>query len=407
MFLAGLGNLITVPFGWLLAQLYRFTGSYGLAMIIFAVIVQLVLLPITAKSKKSMMKMSRIQPRIQEIQRKYANDQAKQQEAIRQLQTEEGVGMGCGGCLWSFVPMLILIPLFSVIREPLTYMLGASGEVVDGIAKVLGANTKETYWQVAAAQAIFNDPAKFSAVAGISAETLKGIDFGFLGLNLGANPQFNVFAWSAWNWANIGLFLIPIISAASQVLQMKISQKMNNSVITNDKGMADKEAADKSQANQSMKMMMWMMPIMSGWIGFTVPAGLSIYWFVGGVVRTVEDIYLTRYYRKVYDAEDAERMKKYQAQLALEEEKERVRAERRAANPEGITANTSKKKLQQKQREEQQAAKAAAAKEYAAKKGIQIEEESVKETMSGIPDRPWCKGRNYDPNRYGSNSTEE
>ncbi len=407
MFLAGLGDLVTIPFGWLLSQLYKFTGSYGLAMILFGIIVQLVLLPITAKSKKSTMKMSRIQPRIQEIQRKYADDQNKQQEAIRQLQQEEGVGMGCGGCLWSFVPMLILFPLFSVIREPLTYMLGASGEVVDGIAKVLGANTKDTYWQVAAAQAIFNDPTKFSAVAGISAETLKGIDFGFLGLNLGANPQFNVFIWDAWNWANIGLFLIPIISAASQVLQMKISQKMNNSVITNDKGLEDKEMAEKSQANQSMKMMMWMMPIMSAWIGFTVPAGLSIYWFIGGVVRTFEDVLLTRHYRKVYDAEDAERMKKYQAQLALEEEKERIRAERRAANPDGITANTSKKKLQQKQREEQQAAKAAAAKEYAAKKGIQIEEESVKETMSGIPDRPWCKGRNYDPNRYGSNSTEE
>ena len=407
MFLAGLGDLVTVPFGWLLAQLYKFTGSYGLAMILFGVIVQLVLLPITAKSKKSTMKMSRIQPRIQEIQRKYADDQNKQQEAIRQLQQEEGVGMGCGGCLWSFVPMLILFPLFSVIREPLTYMLGASAEVVDGIAKVLDANTKDTYWQVTAAQEIFNDPAKFNAIAGLTADTLKGIDFSFLGLNLGANPQFNVFIWDAWNWANIGLFLIPIISAASQVLQMKISQKMNNSVITNEKGMEDKEMAEKSQANQSMKMMMWMMPIMSAWIGFTVPAGLSIYWFVGGVVRTFEDILLTRHYRKIYDAEDAERMKKYQAQLALEEEKERIRAERRAANPDGITANTSKKKLQQKQREEQQAAKAAAAREYAAKKGIQIEEESVKETMSGIPDRPWCKGRNYDPNRYGSNSTEE
>ena len=407
MFLAGLGDLVTVPFGWLLAQLYKFTGSYGLAMIIFAVIVQLVLLPISAKSKKSTMKMSRIQPRVQEIQRKYANDQAKQQEAIRALQQEEGVGMGCGGCLWSLVPMLILIPLFTVIREPLTYMLGASGDVISEIARIGEFNTKETYWQVSAAQALLNDPTKFAGIAGITADTLKGIDFSFLGLNLGDMPRFNVFKWEVWNWANIGLFLIPIISAGSQVLQMKISQKMNNSVITNEKGMEDKEAAEKSQANQSMKMMMWMMPIMSAWIGFTVPAGLSIYWFIGGVVRTVEDMILTKHYRKIYDAEDAVRMAKYREQLALEEEKERIRAERRAANPDGITANTSKKKLQQKQREEEQAAKAAAAKEYAAKKGILIEEETVKETMSGIPDRPWCKGRNYDPNRYGSNSTEE
>ena len=92
---------------------------------------------------------------------------------------------------------------------------------------------------------------------------------------------------------------------------------------------------------------------------------------------------------------------------AIEAEKERLRAERRAANPDGITANTSKKKLQQQQQREQEAAKAAAAREYAAKKGIVIEEEDKPTVMSGIPSRPYCKGRNYDPNRYASQNTEE
>jgi len=113
--------LITKPFGYLLDYLYQFTTNYGAALIIFAVIVRLVLLPITAKSKKSMMKMSRIQPKIQEIQKKYANDQQKQQEAIQQLQREEGASMGCGGCLWSLIPLLILFPLYSVIRYPIQY----------------------------------------------------------------------------------------------------------------------------------------------------------------------------------------------------------------------------------------------------------------------------------------------
>ena len=137
----------------------------------------------------------------------------------------------------------------------------------------------------------------------------------------------------------------------------------------------------------------------------SVPAGLSLYWFIGGVVRTIEDTILTKHYRKIYDAEDAERMKRYQEQEAIEAEKERQRAERRAANPEGITANTSKKKLQQKQKEEEAAARAAAEAEYLAKKGIVAEPEEQKKTLSGIADRPNCKGRAYDPNRY--NSTEE
>ena len=401
-------KIITVPFGWLLSWLYQLTNNYGLAMIIFAVIVQLVLLPMTAKSKKSMMKMSRLQPRMQEIQRKYADDKAKQQEAIQALQREEGASLGCGGCLWSLLPMLILWPLFTLVRQPLTYMLGAGADVVSEIAKVMGVDGKATYFQVTAAQAIHQAPELFEGIKGITEATLRGIDFNFLGINLGAQPEWQVWASSwKWDWAHIGLFLVPVISAGSQVLQAKISQKMNNSVVTNDKGLVDKEAAANSQANQSMKMMLWMMPIMSLIIGFTVPAGLSLYWFVGGVVRTIEDALLTKHYRKVYDAEDAERLKRYEEQQRLEAEKERNRAEKRAANPDGITENTSKKKMQQKQRAEQQAAKAAAAKEYAAKKGLPAEEEPIRETMSGIPDRPYCKGRNYDPNRYGSNSTEE
>ena len=406
-------KIITVPFGWLLGQLYHLTGNYGIAMIIFALAVQTVLLPIRAKSKKSMMKMSRLQPRVQDIQRRYAGDQQKQNELIQKLYQDEGASMGAG-CLWSFVPLLILFPLFTVIREPITYILGDGEnaakivEVIKGLDPSLFNAKMATYDQVFAAQAISKYAAELKeAIPGISAATLAGINFDFFGINLGAIPQFNIFnaAW-VWNWANIGLFLIPVISAGSQVLQMWISQKLNNSVITDEKGVQDKEAAEKSQAAQSTKFMLWMMPLMSLWIGFTVAAGLSVYWFIGGVYSTVSDIIMTKRYRKIYDAEDAVRIAKAMEEDRIEAEKERIRAERRAANPEGQTQNTSKKKLQKKLQQEEAAAKAAATKEYNAKKGI-VEEEDEKTVMSGIPGRPYCKGRNYDPNRYASNSTEE
>ena len=185
---------------------------------------------------------------------------------------------------------------------------------------------------------------------------------------------------------------------------MWISQKTNDSVITDEKGVQDKETAKNSQANQTNQVMMWMMPLMSLWIGFTLAAGLSLYWFIGGVFRMITDPIMTSHYRKVYDAEDAVRLQKALEAERIEAEKERVRAERRAANPDGITTNTSKKKLQKQQRDQEQAAKAAAAKEYAARKGISEDEEEEDDCMSGIPSRPYCKGRNYDPNRY---ATEE
>ena len=408
-------KIITVPFGYLLDWLYQFTTNYGVALMLFAVVVQLVLLPITAKSKKSMMKMSRLQPKIQEIQRKYANDKQKQNEAIQKLQQEEGATMGCGGCLWSFVPMLILIPLYSVVRQPIIYMLHESAEVAEAIVGIvkeglpdLFSGRNEYYSQLIAASHIpeFVDAIK-EKFPEIGSNVLEGVNFSFLGIDLGAVPEFNVFgsAWQ-WNWKHIGGALIPLLSAAQQVIAMKVSQRANDSVVTDENGIEDKETAKKSQANQTNKMMTWMMPIMSLWIGFTVPAALSLYWFIGGVVRMVEDIVLTKHYRKVYDAEDAVRIQKALEQDAIEAEKERIRAERRAANPEGITDNTSKKKLQKKQKAEEEAAKAAAAREYAAKKGA-VEEEEEKTTLSGIADRPYCKGRAYDPNRYSAESTEE
>ena len=409
-----LSDLITVPFGYLLNWLYQFANNYGWALILFAVLVKIILLPITAKSKKSTMKMSRLTPRIQAIQKKYENDQQKQSEAIRELYKEEGVSMG-GGCLWSFVPLLILLPLYTVVRQPINYMLHESAEVTEKIIAIIREqapamfSSNNFYDQMTAAPLIpqFAQAIK-EAIPDIGEATLEGVNFTFLGgIDLGAIPQFNIFAWEAYDWAHIGGFILPLLSAGIQVLSMFIATKMNNSLVTDEKGLEDKETAKKSQANQTGKVMMWTMPLMSLWIGFTVPGALSLYWFIQGVVSIIADTYLTQKYRKIYDAEDAARLQRALEQEAIEAEKERLRAERRAANPDGITENTSKKKLQQKQQKEQAAAKAAAAKEYAAKKGATEEESVEKTTPSGIPDRPYCKGRAYDPNRYAPINTEE
>ena len=407
-------KIITIPFGYLLDWLYQLTTNYGVALILFALVVQSIMLPISAKSKKSTMKMARLQPRIKEIQRKYADDKQKQNEAIQQLQKEEGASLGCGGCLWSFVPLLILIPLYQVVRQPIVYMLHESVEVAEGIVAIVKEGlpnlfTQNPYYnELLAAPHIpeFVDAVK-EKFPEVSARVLEGLNFDFLGINLGKVPMFNIFSpdWK-WEWSYIGGALIPLLSASQQIVAMKLSQRSTNSVVTDKHGMEDKETANKSQANQTSKMMTWMMPLVSLWIGFTVPCALSLYWLAGGVIRMVEDLVLTKRFRKVYDAEDAERLKKYLAEEAVEAEKERQRAERRAANPDGITENTSKKKLQKQQHQAEEAAKAAAAKEYAAKKGV-AEETEEKVTLSGIADRPYCKGRAYDPNRYSADTTEE
>lgn len=416
MFLAfSFWDIIKVPFGWLLSLLYDWTSNYGIALILFAVIVKLILLYPTAKGKKSSMKMSRLSPRIKALQKKYEHDQQKQSEAIQALYKEENVSMG-SGCLWSLLPLLFLFPLYAVVRQPITYMLGESAEVAAKIVEVIKAAKPEAfpagnyYDQMIAAPLISQFAAQIKeALPNLSAATLEGIDFTFLGINLGINPQWNVFAegWK-WTWGNIGSALLPVLSAGGQLLSIFISQKMNASVVTNERGLQDKEAAANSDQAQNGKMMMWIGPIMSLLIGYSIPGALSLYWFVQGLVSTASDVYLTAKYRKIYDAEDAIRLEKYLAEEAEEAEKERIRAERRAANPEGITQNTSKKKQQQKKQQQEEAARAAAMKEYQARKGNTVAEEPGENTtMSGIPSRPFCKGRNYDPNRYKNTDSEE
>ena len=403
-----IADIIQVPFGWLLKFLYDFTSSYGLALIIFAFIVKLVLMPATAKAKKSSMKLSRVSPQVKALQEKYKDDPQRQNAEMQALYKKEGVSLG-GSCLWSLLPLLILIPLYSVIRFPIQYMLGETKEVANTIIEAMrtiapdlltGTNGNEQL-VVAGNLSQYTDALK-AALPELSAETLAGINFSFLGIDLGAVPVFNIFgaAWK-WDWAHIGAFLIPVLSAGSQVLSMFVSQKMNNSVVTDENGVYDKETAQNSQTAQQGKMMLWMMPLMSLWIGFSIPAALSLYWFAQGIVSLIADVYLTYKYRKIYDAEDAVKIQRMRENEAIEAEKERIRAERRAANPDGITANTSKKKVQAAKQAEKEAQKAAAAAEYAAKKGMA--EERAAEKTAATQDRPYRRGRAYDPDRYKEN----
>ena len=403
-------EFIQTGFGYVLGWLYELTRNYGVALILFTVVLKLVLLYPTMRSKRSTMKMSRLTPQIQFIQKKYANDRQKQAEMTQALYKAEGVSMG-GGCLWSLVPLLLLFPLYAVVRQPIVYVfhetLETAGKIMNVIKEALPdlISQRNSYFEQMIAAPIL--PQFADKIEGLvsNPETLNGLKFTFLGIDLAAVPNFNFASWGSDLWSNLGLFLLPVLSAGSQVLTMLVSQKLNNSLVTNEKGVQDKEAAKNSDSAKTGKTMMYIMPLMSLWIGFTIPGAMSVYWLAQGLLGMFIDIILTNHYRKKYDAEDASKLRLAMEEEAREMEKERIRAERRAANPDGITQNTSKKKLQENKRKEQEAEKAAAAREYAEKKGITFEEAKEDLPMSGVKDRPYCKGRAYDPDRY--TKTEE
>lgn len=392
----GLSDIIRVPFGYLLDWLYTFTNNYGLALILFSLIVKLVLLPMSVKSKKSMLKMSRLSPQVKALEAKYGDDKQKYQLAVQQMYKEEGVSMG-GGCLWSFIPLIILLPLYYVIREPITYMMHNSRSISEAIVAFIQASGenlgKNSYYaQLAAAGHIGDYMEELKSLAVTANANLQAMNFQFLGIDLAGIPSFRF--WECEGWGEIGLFLIPVVSAGLQAASMWISQKMNNQVATNADGEQDTDAA--KAANQTNATMMLMMPLMSLWIGFSMPAAISIYWIAQAVFGAVQDYFLTKHYRKVYDEEDAVKQEIAAKRRAEEAEKERQRALRREQNPDGITDNVSKKKIRQQEKE----AAEKAAKAYEARKNP-VQESEEKKPLSGDPERPYSRGRAYDPAHYG------
>lgn len=400
----GLSDIIRVPFGYLLDWLHAFCKNYGMALILFSLIVKLILLPMGIKSKKSMLKMSRISPLVKSLEAKYGDDKQKYQQEVMALYKEEGVST-TGGCLWSFVPILIMLPLYYVIREPITYMLHNPRSVSAAIVAFLQASgvnlgSNPYYAQLAAASHLGEYTEELKQVAVTASANLSTLNFSFLGVDLAAIPSLKV--WTAHGWGEIGLFLLPLLSAGLQLVSMLISQKMSGSIATNADGEKDAEAA-KTAAQTNMTMML-ITPLMSLWIGYSMPAALSLYWIAQGLFTTIQDIILTKHYTKIYDREDAERQARAAQRRAEEAERERQRQLRREQNPDGIMENISKKKLKQQEKE----AAEKAAREYAAKKNpATAVADDENKPLSGDPERPYCRGRAYKADRYRKGASAE
>ena len=114
-------GILAKPLGFLLSWLYGMIGNYGISLIVVTVIVKLCLYPVYAKSIKSTMRMTEVQPKMQEIQQKYANDKATMNEKLAELYKEEGVSM-YGGCLPMIVQMIVIMGLFALLRNPMAYI---------------------------------------------------------------------------------------------------------------------------------------------------------------------------------------------------------------------------------------------------------------------------------------------
>ena len=116
-------EIILTPFAWLLQIFYSFCNSYGLTLVLFALVVKVVLFPLSLKGKRSMIQMNILQGQMQKLQKQYGKDRQRYNLEVQKLYEKEKVNP-MGGCLWSFIPLIILMVLYPIIRAPIHYMMG-------------------------------------------------------------------------------------------------------------------------------------------------------------------------------------------------------------------------------------------------------------------------------------------
>ena len=134
-------DILLRPFAWLLWLLYNLVDSYGIALILFAILVKLILFPFSLKGKRSMIQMNMLSSKMQKLQKQYGKDKERYNLEVQKLYEKEKVNP-MGGCLWTLIPLFGLLPLYSIIRQPLKYMMNLSAEQISSVACVLNWETK-------------------------------------------------------------------------------------------------------------------------------------------------------------------------------------------------------------------------------------------------------------------------
>ena len=392
-------GIFLMPFALLLKFFYDFFQSYGIALILFALIIKLVLFPFSLKGKRSMIQMNLLSGKMQQLQKQYGKDRERYNLEIQKLYEKEKVNP-MSGCLWSFIPILFLMVLYGIIREPLTYFMGLSIEQIQLIAQELDWQTVavSSGWVTPAAMeklvqqvadgkltSVFQNGAynqmylasminpdnlaALQALLGDAGSKLFVMDFSFLGINLANIPKWNF--WTAgFSWASIGLFLLPLVSVGISLLSMQVSLKTNQ---------MNNQSQDETMAKTNRTMMI-MMPLMSLWIGFTVPAGLSVYWIAQYIFTIFQEIICGKLLKKDYEAARAaaaERERQEKEEEKRRKEEARLERQRRLEEEKN---NRGKKKHVKKD---------------------EPTEPGVNKDDSRVGIRAYARGRAYIPDRFG------
>lgn len=268
-------------FGYLLNFIYSFVKNYGLALIIFSIIVKIIMLPISIKQQKTLKKSGKIQGQLKELQDKYSKDQEKLAQETMDLYKRENMSP-FSGCLSSIIQIVLLIAMFMIVRQPLTYMLKLDPAEIESYTQYV--NKDSAYKEIEIIKEAANN------------EAIKvDIDMNFLGIDLS-----NVLMQDWQNWT---AYILPVLYVLTSIISLRMNSNLTAGAKKDKekKKEESKKEKDKKEdddtvdmATEMTKNMNIFMPIMSVSIAIVVPQGLALYWLMNNILMIAERIIINK-----------------------------------------------------------------------------------------------------------------
>ena len=295
-------------FGYVLNFIYNIVSNYGLAIILFSILIKILMLPISIKQQKTMKKSQKIQSKMKEIQFKYKNNPEMLNKATQELYKSENMSP-FSGCFSAIIQIILLFAVFYLVRSPLTYMKKVDTNLTDKYTRIIRENdlsTNSAYPEIEIIRELDNikklknnvseenteeqDKINLSEINDEELNSLY-INMDFLGLNLAQVPTRSS-DWTA--------YIIPILYVIVYIISLRVVNKTNK---TTKKEKAEENSDEKAlvkpeddfdpmeQMNKNMNMMF---PVMYLAVALIAPLGLALYWLMNSLLMIVEKLVLNK-----------------------------------------------------------------------------------------------------------------
>lgn len=272
-------------FGYVLNFIYGIIGNYGLAIIIFTILLKLIMLPISIKQQKTMKKSAKLQSQVKEIQNKYKNDPTRMNQEVMELYKKENMSP-FSGCFSSIIQIILVISMFYLVSRPLTYMKHVDNELIDQYTQELQEiEGKANYQEIGIIR-----------LKGGEDERVN-LNMNFLGLNLSSIPS--------QNYSDLKVFIIPVLYVATSVISTRVTANLNKPKKkkeeknggSDSKDLVKKEDEEIDMVAEMNKNMVIMMPLMTVSIALIAPLGLALYWLVNNIFMLGERLLINKIFK--------------------------------------------------------------------------------------------------------------